>query len=282
MKIDLVMPMAGAGARFKKDGYTVPKPLIMLDGKPFFWHSAQSVLKCFEPESISFVILKEHADEFGLDREILSYFPDARVVILEKMLNGAVLSCLAGVTGSPEYGVLQGEHEESGMQHPGSLEPDHAVLFNDCDHSFECEALKRFAEDGNSVITPESAADAAAGVTPDKTWDGALLTFESDLPKFSYVEADENGLAVRTREKEVISSHAVCGAYFFRSRGIFEEYAARYLKTCGYSEYFMSGVYNEMIKDGRRIGILPTDSHTSFGTPAEYEELTGSKAKLFI
>lgn len=30
------MPMAGAGSRFYKNGYTLPKPLIEIAGKPFF------------------------------------------------------------------------------------------------------------------------------------------------------------------------------------------------------------------------------------------------------
>ncbi len=33
----------------------------------------------------------------------------------------------------------------------------------------------------------------------------------------------------------------------------------------------MSGVYNVMIDDGRRIGEFPTDHFLSFGTPEEYE-----------
>lgn len=34
--INLVIPMAGRGSRFSKQGYTLPKPLVELDGKPFF------------------------------------------------------------------------------------------------------------------------------------------------------------------------------------------------------------------------------------------------------
>ena len=43
--IHLVMPMAGGGTRFGSEGFELPKPLIGLQGKPFFYWAAQSVAK---------------------------------------------------------------------------------------------------------------------------------------------------------------------------------------------------------------------------------------------
>ena len=34
----IVIPMSGSGTRFLKAGYTVPKPLIEVDGKPLIEH----------------------------------------------------------------------------------------------------------------------------------------------------------------------------------------------------------------------------------------------------
>ena len=39
-KLHLIMPMGGRGYRFFKDGYSMPKPLIELEGKPFTVHVA--------------------------------------------------------------------------------------------------------------------------------------------------------------------------------------------------------------------------------------------------
>ena len=238
MKINLVMPMAGAGSRFRQGGYEVPKPLIELDGKPFFWHSAMSCLECFSPETISFVVLKEHVEGYSIDKRIREYFPEARIVVLEKVLKGAVLSCLAGLKG--------GEGQKA-------LDPETPVLFNDCDHSFRSEAFKGFASQPEGAELPG----------------GALLSFESSEPKFSFAKVDEGGYVLETREKVPISTHAICGAYWFKSPKLFEQYAAAYLENCSYSEYYLSGVYNEMIKDGCSVKLIPLDSHTSFGTPEE-------------
>ena len=57
-KIHLVMPMGGNGTRFVNEGFDVPKPLIMLQGKPFFYWAVRSVKKFINVEDIIFVVLK--------------------------------------------------------------------------------------------------------------------------------------------------------------------------------------------------------------------------------
>ena len=71
MKLNLVMPMAGGGTRFFNDGYEMPKPLIEIYGKPFFYWVTKSIAKFAEIETLTFVVLKEHCDRFNIDKEIL-------------------------------------------------------------------------------------------------------------------------------------------------------------------------------------------------------------------
>ena len=35
-KVHLIMPMGGAGSRFYKNGFKMPKPLIEINGYPFY------------------------------------------------------------------------------------------------------------------------------------------------------------------------------------------------------------------------------------------------------
>ena len=44
-KIHLIMPMGGGGTRFGNKGFDVPKPIIGLQGKPFFYWASKSVEK---------------------------------------------------------------------------------------------------------------------------------------------------------------------------------------------------------------------------------------------
>ena len=42
--LHIIMPMAGEGTRFLKEGWTTPKPLIELKGIPLFVRAIRSVI----------------------------------------------------------------------------------------------------------------------------------------------------------------------------------------------------------------------------------------------
>ena len=44
-KLHLIMPMGGAGSRFFKNGFVMPKPLIEISGKPFLYWATKSIEK---------------------------------------------------------------------------------------------------------------------------------------------------------------------------------------------------------------------------------------------
>lgn len=233
-KIHLMMPMGGGGTRFGNKGFNVPKPLIMLQGKPFFYWAAMSVLKNVDVEDITFVVLQEHIDKFGIDKEIRKIFPDAGISVIPKVLDGAVLTCAEGLK---------------------EINDDLPVLFNDCDHAFVSKEFDKFCENGK-FDTP----------------DAALLTFKSDNPAYSYVEFDADKNVIGTIEKVVVSDEAICGAYYFKNKEIFLKATEQYLTKCAYKEFFVSGVYNELLKLGGKVGTFKLDEHISFGTPDEYDE----------
>lgn len=231
-RIHLIMPMGGGGTRFGRR-FDLPKPLIELQDKPFFFWAAQSVMKYIETQDITFVVLREHVERYGIQDCILKYYPDAKIRIIPHVLNGAVLTCLEGVEG---------------------IEDDCPILFNDCDHAFICDSFRDFCEAGRFEDV-----------------DGGLLTFQSSEPCYSYVRFDAEGQVSGTVEKEVASREAICGAYYFRNRQVFAGSTERYLKHCSYREFFVSGVYNEMLKTGGRVKTFPLETHLSFGSPEEYE-----------
>ena len=41
--LHIIMPMAGEGSRFMKEGWTTPKPLIKLNGRELFLHAIDSI-----------------------------------------------------------------------------------------------------------------------------------------------------------------------------------------------------------------------------------------------
>lgn len=236
-KIHLVMPMGGAGSRFKKQSISTPKPLIEINNKPFLYWSTISIFNYVDVEDLTFVVLKQHIDEFKIDNTILNYFPNAKIKIIDEVLPGPVHTCMKGVEG---------------------INDDKPIIFNDCDHMFK--SIKLNEDFNNNMFNA----------------DGALLTFESNLPQFSYIKF-ENKKIVGTVEKKVVSPHAICGAYVFKNKEIFEKMANEYIKSCPYDECFMSGIYNVMCKHNLKIIDYLLDYHIEFGTPEEYEEAKRSK-----
>lgn len=233
MKLHLIMPMGGGGTRFGNKGFNVPKPLIEIYGKPFFYWATRSIQKNVDLASLTFVVLKDHIERFKIDEEIKKYFPEAKINVIPEVLPGAVLTCMEGIRDLPEN------------------EP---VLFNDCDHLFLCESFYDFCRKERF-----------------QEIDGGLLTFTSDDARFSYTAFGSDGFVNRTVEKEVISNDAICGAYYFRNRKIFSDAVEVYLKNCSYKEFFVSGVYNVMAKSKEKISVFRTDTHVSFGTPEEFD-----------
>ncbi len=238
-KIHLIMPMGGGGTRFGNKGFNVPKPLIELQGKPFFYWATNCVTQYIDVCDITFVVLEEHIKNFGIDKEIKKYFPESRLCVIDHVLDGAVLTCLAGLE---------------------IIEDDKPLLFNDCDHAFISQALAEFCKKAD-FSSP----------------DGALLTFRSDNPAYSYVRFDEKGKVIGTIEKQVVSNEAICGAYYFKNKDVFKKATEIYLKECEYKEFFVSGVYNKLIGLGGEIKTFAVDEHISFGTPDEYDEAVNDK-----
>lgn len=237
MKSHLIMPLGGAGSRFYKNGYMRPKPLIEIHGKPFFYWSAMSIFKYIPVVDMTFVILQQHVDEFRIDEKIHSYFPDVRFKVLDEILPG------------PVYTALEGAED---------IFDDAPVIINDCDHMFRCQS---FIDLMRGSILP---------------WDGVLLTFESDLPQYSYVRYDSEGQIIGTAEKQVVSNHAICGAYTFRNAALFREAAIEYIQRSFDVEKYMSGVFAMMCERSMSVIDHLLDFHVEFGTPAEYEAAKSS------
>ncbi len=235
MSINLIMPMGGAGTRFARNGYECPKPLLKINERHFFEYAADSVRKYCDIETITFVVLKDHVERFNIDSTIEEYAPEARIVILDHVLNGAVLTSIEGAK---------------------TIDNDRPLIFCDCDLMFSSDKLNGYVNGGDYNGT---------------SLDGWLVTFENSDPRFSYVKTDEQGFVTETAEKKPISNRAVCGAYGFGNKDIFLKNADNYMDNCPYDEYFMSGIYNLMIKDGLKVGEFPTDRFLSFGTPEEYD-----------
>ena len=89
--MNVLIPMAGAGKRFEEVGYTFPKPLIDVSGKPMI----QLVVENLNIEAKHvFVVQKEHYEKYNLKHMLNLVSPNCEVVQVEELTEGAACTTL--------------------------------------------------------------------------------------------------------------------------------------------------------------------------------------------
>ena len=89
--LNVLIPMAGAGSRFEKAGYTFPKPLIEVKGKPMI----QVVVENLNMKAnYIYVVQKSHREQYNLDALLSLITPGCKIVETEGMTEGAACTAL--------------------------------------------------------------------------------------------------------------------------------------------------------------------------------------------
>lgn len=90
-KMNVLIPMAGAGSRFAAAGYTFPKPLIEVNGKPMI----QVVTENLNVEAhFIYIVQKEHYDKYNLKQLLNLISPGCDIVQVEGITEGAACTTL--------------------------------------------------------------------------------------------------------------------------------------------------------------------------------------------
>lgn len=91
--LQIVIPMAGLGSRFVKQGYLLPKPLIPVHGVPMIKVVIDN-LRPKVPHRFIFVCQKEHIIEYGLIEKLGLWAPNSIIVKLDNITSGAACTVL--------------------------------------------------------------------------------------------------------------------------------------------------------------------------------------------
>ena len=90
-KLNILIPMAGAGSRFKDAGYTFPKPLIEIHGKTMI----QWVIDGLKLNGkYIFIVQKEHEKKYNLRHFLKVLVPNSEVVETDGITEGAACTTL--------------------------------------------------------------------------------------------------------------------------------------------------------------------------------------------
>lgn len=229
--LQIIVPMAGLGSRFKDQGYTIAKPFIDVNGKMMI----ERVLGGVSIPSARITLIVQH-DFYNLYASELNSLKDKFDVNF---------ASVDGLTMGAACTVLS-VHKIINNANP--------LLIVDSDNVFIPNEIYQFVADAMK-----------------RNEDGSLLTIASQNPAFSYVRTDQVGHVIETKEKDVISSHAICGAYFYARGELFCD-AAIQMMIYGdrqKNEFYVSNTYNYLIKKKYVIGHfeIPANHVNFLGTP---------------
>ena len=237
----IVIPMAGHGKRFRDAGISKPKFMIEVKNKTLFEWSLDS-LPVEISKKIIFICLEEHEKEFNVSEFIKNImkqkYPRIKyeLVYLEKITRGQVET------------VLHAKH---------LIDFESTLIIYNIDTHFISSRLK------SKILTLKN-----------QNIDGLLGCFTSDDENLSFVEINEKGLVKRVREKEKISSLASTGLYVFSNGRQFIEAAETMIKNNikVKDEFFVSEIYNILLKSGKRFEIDIAEEFIPFGTPDDIKK----------
>lgn len=237
--MNIVMPMAGRGSRFAEVGYSVPKPLIDVRGRPMYAWATDS-LPLSLAKRLIFVCLAEHLEHRALADDIRERYGrfDPVIISLDHVTEGQACTVL-----------LAREHIDN---------DDPLIIYN-----ADTYCRTRLAE-----TLP----------TLPRTVDGLLSVFEAPGDKWSFARVDETGRVVETAEKRRISEWATTGLYHF-SRGrdfVRATDAMIAANECERGEFYVAPVYNRLIAEGADIRIDVADEVWVLGTPEDLAHFEAS------
>ena len=89
--LNVLIPMAGLGSRFKEAGYAFPKPLVEVDGKPMI----QAVVESLGVKAnYTYIVQKEHYEKYNLSYLLNLITPGCKIVKVDGVTEGAAVTCL--------------------------------------------------------------------------------------------------------------------------------------------------------------------------------------------
>ena len=229
----ILIPMAGEGSRFVKEGYTFPKPLIDVCGKPMIQMVVENL--DFDAEYI-FLVRKQHLEKYSGLKTTLNRITNGRFKIVEVdgLTEGAACTALL----AKEF-----------------IDNDEDLLIANSDQVVE------YSHENFNML--KSLTDV----------DGIVFAFHAVHPKWSFAKIDGDGFITEIAEKVPISNVATCGIYWYRSGKDFVEAAesmiAKNIRVN--NEFYIAPVYNEMISNGKPVIPFFVHKMHGIGTPEDLQ-----------
>ena len=236
----ILMTIAGRGSRFASEGYSLPKPLIPVNGLPM----VVQAVKCLPTaDKYVFVCNRQHCEDFELDTILTNTFENVEIVTIDEVTEGQAVTAQIGI-----------EHS--------SIAPDDDILISSCDYGLRYDLDKYDSIDSDIIVW---------ATTNNKA-------FASNPSAYSWLELHENKIAntyVKTAYyNDPFNEHAIVGTFYFRKSKHFldlvREMYDRDIRSNG--EYYIDNIFtwqpDRLVPDA---SIFTVEEYICWGTPKDLE-----------
>lgn len=232
--MNIVIPLLGRGSKFIQAGFTMPKPLIEVQGKYMLEWALDAIASVDGVREAIFILLRDHVENNQLDSQIKKILGEGvRVKVVDMIPDGAAKTVLL-------------VRDEINTETP-------LIIYNSDQY---------FIGDIRQMISDHPEAD------------GIIPYFNATHPKWSYILTDDQDVVSHIAEKEIISNKATVGLYYFKKGSDFVNAADTMIekKIMIANEYYVAPTYNELIEDGKVIVGCPVEEMWGLGTPEDVEK----------
>lgn len=238
----ILIPLGGQGVRFKENGYTEPKALIKIFGKPMIFYLLDFISRSINGnESQLDAVYIPYMFEYGnyeFENLLRHHYPQLKLLFfpLNKLTQGATETILLALEYLKKINF-----------------PDRPILCLDSDTFYTTNILSMFTNQ-NEVFT---------------------FYENQQLNIYSFVEMDSTDRIVSIKEKERISNYACSGAYGFSSYHLLLQFCHQILTNDirQKNEYYTSCVIGEMLQNNYYFinRIIKKDDIVCIGTPFQLQ-----------
>jgi len=235
--LNVLIPMAGAGSRFEKAGYTFPKPLIEVNGKPMI----QVVVENIGLEAnFHFVVQKQHREKYNLDTMLNLIAPKCKIIEVDGITEGAACTALL----AKEY-----------------IENDKPLFFANSDQWVDWNPLE--------FMYRMQETNADGGIVTFKATHPKWSFVKIDERNIATEVAEKNPIS---NNATVGYYYWKRGSDFVKYA---EQMIAKNIRVN--DEFYVCPVYNQAIQDGKIIRIDEAKSMWGLGTPEDLEHFIKNK-----
>jgi len=228
-EMNIIVPLAGEGRSFKNAGYTFPKPLVEIRGKPMIQLAVENLNT--EGKFI-FLVKEEHHTRYNLNYLLNLIAPNCKIIIVNQPTRGAA-----------ETVLLAKEH----------IDNDNPLVIANCDQFIEWNS--------NEFFYSMAADECDGGIVTFKSnhpkWSYAKIGKEGFVEEVAEKKpiSDTATVGIYYYKK---------GSDFVKYA---KQMIDKNINLNG--EFYVCPVYNEMISDSKKIRTFQIDQMWGLGTPED-------------